>query len=132
MASETKTYPGSKVFLQIGIDKLSLMGRHLLQQLSHLEFHRYSTRTSPVPGIQQRPALKFPLQYDFFADDCLLYRFIREQKMQSHYKQISFIYRNGKEHIKITNKRNGGGGGGGTFSFDKKVHAPMASRGRSC
>ena len=33
MAAETRAYPGSKVSLQIGINKLSFMGGHLLLQL---------------------------------------------------------------------------------------------------
>ena len=53
MASETKTYPGSKVFSRIEISKWSLMGRHHLVLLSHPEFHQAQCLTCPVPGIHQ-------------------------------------------------------------------------------
>ena len=53
MEAETRTYPGSDVPLQIGINKLYLMGRHRLLLLSQLESTGYSAWTSPVPGIYQ-------------------------------------------------------------------------------
>ena len=72
MASEIKTYPGSKVFSRIEISKLSLIGRH-----HHIRSStRYSAWTCPVSGIHQWPALKSFL----FSDDCLLYRVIRDQQ----------------------------------------------------
>ena len=65
MASETKTYPGSKAFSRIEISKWSLMGRHHLVLLSHPEFHKaqclelscswYTSMACPQ---------EFPLQYD--------------------------------------------------------------------
>ena len=98
MASETRTDPGSKVFLQIGISKLSLMGRHLLLQVSHLEFYRvqysdlscswYTTNTC---------SQEFPHQYDFLQMIAYYTELFETRRKQSHYNQISIIYRNGKE-----------------------------------
>ena len=79
MASETGTYTESTVFLQIGISKLSLIGRHLLLQLSHLEFHRvqYSDLSCSWNTTMTFPQ-EFPLSTTFckFADDWLVYRVI--------------------------------------------------------
>ena len=75
VASETRTYPGSKVSLQIGISKLSLMERYLLLQL---EFHRVKylylscSRNTSVTCPQESSSLHF-------ADAGLLYRVIRDQ-----------------------------------------------------
>ena len=117
MASETKTYPGSKVFSRIEISKWSL-GRHHLVLLSQPESHRaqcldlscswYTSMTCPQ---------EFPLQCNFLLTIVYCTEPYETNRMQCHYRQILIIYRNGKEsvncffnpdkceHIRITNKR---------------------------
>ena len=100
MGLETRTYPGSKVSLQIGIIKLSLMGRYLFLQLTHLEFHRvqYSDLFCSWYTSMACPQ-QFPHQYDFFQMIVYYTEFFEGRRMQSRYKLILTIYRN-------TNKRN--------------------------
>ena len=101
MASEIKTYPGSKAFSRIEISKWSLMGRHHLVLLSHPEFYKaqyldlscswYTTMTCPQ---------EFPLQYDFLLMIVYYTESYETNKMQRHYRQILIIYRDGKENGK--------------------------------
>ena len=96
MASETKTYPGSKAFSWIEISKWSLMGRHHLVLLSHLEFHKaqcldlsyswYTSMTCPQ---------EFPLQSKFLLMIVYCTESYETNRMQRHYRQILIIYRNG-------------------------------------
>ena len=101
MASETKTYHGSKVFSRIEISKWSLMGRHHLLLLSHPEFHRtqcldlscswYTSMTCPQ---------EFPLHYDFLLMIFYCTELYETNRMQRYYRQILITYRNGKENGK--------------------------------
>ena len=101
MASDTKTYPGSKVFSRIEINKWSLMGRHHLVLLSHPEFNRaqsldlicfwYTSMTCPQA---------FPLQYDFLLMIVYCTESYETNRMQRHCRQIVIISRNGKENDK--------------------------------
>ena len=99
MASETKTYPGSKAFSRIEISKWFLMGRHHLVLLSHPEFHKaqcldlswYTSLTCPQ---------EFPLQYDFLLMIVYCTESYKTNRMQCHYRQILIIYKNGKENGK--------------------------------
>ena len=115
MASETKTYPGSKAFSRIEISKWSLTSSR-------------AAVTSGVPqGTVLRPLLFLVYINDLpsrvsssvrlFADDCLLYRVIRDQQdaaslqtdlnhLQEWEREWQILFNPDKcEHIRITNKR---------------------------
>ena len=101
MASETKTYPGSKVFLRIEISKWSLMGRHHLVLLSHTELHRaQSFDLSCSRFTSMTCPQEFPLQYDLLLMTVYCTESYEANRMQRHYRQILIIYRNGQENGK--------------------------------
>ena len=85
---DIRTYPGSKVSLQIGISKLYLMGRYLLLQLSHLEFHRvqYSDLSSSWFTSMTCP-VEIPLQYNFSQRTIYCTELFKTRRMQSHNRQ---------------------------------------------
>ena len=93
-----KTYPESKVSLQIGMSKLSLMRRLLLLQLSHLEFHRVQYSDLFCCWYTSVTCLlDYPLQYDFLQMIVYCAKLFKTRRIQSHNKQISVTYRYGKE-----------------------------------
>ena len=115
MVSETRTYPGSKVSLQIGINILSLIGKASSP----------AAVTSGIPlGTVLQPLLvllninDLPYSIRHFADEYLLHRVIRNQKdrkalqtdlnhLQEWERDWQMVFSPDKcEHICITNKRN--------------------------
>ena len=110
MASETKTYPGSKAFSRIENSKWSLMRRCHLVLLSHPEFHK-------AQCLDLSCSWYTSMTYPQFADDCLLYRVIRDQQdaaslqtdlnhLQEWEREWQMVFSPDKcEHIRITHKR---------------------------
>ena len=81
--------------------KLSLMGRHHLLLLSHLAFHRVQCLDLSCSWyISMTCPQDFPLQYDFLLMNVYCTESYETNRMQSHYRQILIIYRNGKENCK--------------------------------
>ena len=130
MASETKTYPGSKAFSRIEISKWSLMGRHHLVLLSHPEFHKaqcldlscswYTSMTCPQ---------EFPLQYDFLLMIVYCTESYETNRMQRHYRQILIIHRNGKENGKwILTQTNANTSGSPTSERSSRLPTTLMDR----
>ena len=114
--SETRTYLGSKVSLQIGIHNLSFMGRYLFLQLLHLKFHRvqywnvscswcmYTSMTCPQVSSSVRLS----------ADDCLLCSYSRPEGcrvtterdyLQEWERNWQMVFNPDKcEHTRVTNE----------------------------
>ena len=89
IASETRTYPGSNVSLHIHvrINKLSLMGRYLLLQLSHLEFHR--VQYSELSCSWYKPMTcpqEFSLRYDLLLIVFYCTELFGTRRMHSHFQ----------------------------------------------
>ena len=101
MASETKTYPGSKAFSRIEIRKWFLMGRHHPVLLSHPEFHKAQCLELSCSWYTSMTCRQeFPLQYDFLLMIVYCTESYETNRMQHQYRQILIIYRNGKENGK--------------------------------
>ena len=106
-----KNYRVSKILWQIEISKLSLMGScyHIRSSTGYISW------TSPVPGIQQWPPSRVSSSVPPFAEDCLLYRVIRDQQDKSLQTDLNHIQEWEREwpmylirtsaNIWITNKR---------------------------
>ena len=73
------------------------MGIHLLLQLHIWSSTGYSTRTAVfLVYINDLPS-RLPLQYAFLLMSVCCTELFENRRMQNHYKQISIIYRSGKQ-----------------------------------